>query len=111
MGVGRNLAYTKAEFFKTKGFINHIKVKSGDDDLFIQEAANKQNTAINLSQDSFTTSIPPLTFKAWFRQKRRHVSTANNYKFIHKGYWFCNISHMKNQLQTTEAKFSLSAII
>jgi glycosyltransferase involved in cell wall biosynthesis len=84
MGVGRNLAYTKAEFFKTKGFINHIKVKSGDDDLFIQEAANKQNTVINLSPDSFTTSIPPLTFKAWFRQKRRHVSTSSYYQFKHQ---------------------------
>lgn len=84
MGVGRNLAYTKSEFFKTKGFINHIKVKSGDDDLFIQEAATKENTTFTTSPKSFTTSIPPLTFKAWFRQKRRHVSTSSYYKFKHK---------------------------
>ncbi len=48
MGVGRNLAYKKSEFFKTKGFIKHIQVKSGDDDLFIQEAASKSNTAFTL---------------------------------------------------------------
>ena len=84
MGVGRNLAYTKSEFFKTKGFINHINVKSGDDDLFIQEAATKTNTTFNTNENSFTISNPPLTFKEWFRQKRRHISTSSYYKFKHK---------------------------
>lgn len=84
MGVGRNLAYTKSDFFKTNGFISHINVTSGDDDLFIQEAATKSNTTFTINPDSFTISNPPLTFKEWFRQKRRHVSTASYYKFKHK---------------------------
>jgi len=84
MGVGRNLAYTKDEFFKTNGFINHMQVKSGDDDLFIQEAATKSNTTTSLNSTSFTESNPPTTLKEWFRQKRRHVSTASHYKFKHK---------------------------
>ena len=84
MGVGRNLGYTKSEFFKTKGFINHIQVRSGDDDLFIQEAATNSNTSICLDEKSFTTSNPPETLKEWFRQKRRHVSTSSYYKFKHK---------------------------
>jgi glycosyltransferase involved in cell wall biosynthesis len=83
MGVGRNLAYTKSEFFKTNGFISHIQVKSGDDDLFIQEAATKSNTTYTINPDSFTVSPPPLTLKEWFRQKRRHVSTSSHYKFKH----------------------------
>ena len=53
MGVGRNLAYTKAEFFKNNGFINHIKVKSGDDDLFVNQIANKKKYRY-------------LLFKKWF---------------------------------------------
>ena len=84
MGVGRNLAYTKSDFFKTNGFSNHMKVKSGDDDLFIQEAATKSNTTFTIDPNSFTISNPPLTFKEWFRQKRRHVSTASYYTFKHK---------------------------
>jgi glycosyltransferase involved in cell wall biosynthesis len=84
MGVGRNLAYKKSEFFKTNGFISHIQVRSGDDDLFIQEVATKSNTTFTNNPDSFTISNPPLTFKEWFRQKRRHVSTASYYKFKHK---------------------------
>ncbi|WNH13282.1 glycosyltransferase [Thalassobellus suaedae] len=84
MGVGRNLAYTKKTFFNANGFINHIKVRSGDDDLFINQVANKKNTAITFSKASFTESIPKTSFKKWIKQKRRHVSTAKHYKFKHK---------------------------
>lgn len=84
MGVGRNLAYTKKEFFKANGFINHIKVRSGDDDLFVNQVANKTNTAICISQDSFTESIPKSSFGTWLKQKRRHISTAKYYKLKHK---------------------------
>ncbi|WP_452221675.1 glycosyltransferase [Lacinutrix salivirga] len=84
MGVGRNLAYKKEEFFNTNGFIKHIQVRSGDDDLFINEAANSNNTTVCFSKDSFTYSKPKTTLKAWFTQKRRHVSTANLYKVKHK---------------------------
>ncbi len=84
MGVGRNLAYTKSEFFKTNGFIKHLQIRSGDDDLFIQEAATKENTTISTSSKSFTISNAPETLKEWFRQKRRHISTAAHYKFKHQ---------------------------
>lgn len=84
MGVGRNLAYTKKEFFNANGFISHIKVRSGDDDLFINQIATPKNTAICFSKDSFTESVPKTTYKDWFKQKRRHVSTAKHYKVKHK---------------------------
>tara|TARA_R110002095_G_scaffold56655_3_gene48540 strand:+ start:1916 stop:2920 length:1005 start_codon:yes stop_codon:yes gene_type:complete len=84
MGVGRNLAYTKKEFFDANGFINHIKLRSGDDDLFVNQIATQNNTTICFSKDSFTESIPKTTFKGWFKQKRRHVSTAKHYKMKHK---------------------------
>jgi glycosyltransferase involved in cell wall biosynthesis len=84
MGVGRNLAYTKQEFFKVKGFIKHIAIKSGDDDLFINEVATSKNTTFNLTPESFTISIPKGTFNDWIRQKRRHLSTSSHYKLQHK---------------------------
>jgi len=84
MGVGRNLAYTKTLFFNNSGFKNHMQLKSGDDDLFINEVATKNNTAICFSQESFTYSEPKQTFKDWIIQKRRHISTAKFYKPIHK---------------------------
>lgn len=80
MGVGRNIAYKREEFFNNNGFINHMKIRSGDDDLFINEAANRSNTTICFSPESFTYSVPKQTFGEWFMQKRRHVSTAKYYK-------------------------------
>ncbi|WP_418602713.1 glycosyltransferase [Hwangdonia sp.] len=84
MGVGRNLAYTKTEFFKARGFMNHMKIRSGDDDLFINEAATNTNTEICFTKNSFTKSNPETQYKSWFRQKRRHISTAKHYKQNHK---------------------------
>lgn len=84
MGVGRNLAYKKSEFFKANGYVNHMKVRSGDDDLFINQIATSTNTTICYSKNSFTESIPETAFKNWLNQKRRHISTAKHYKFKHK---------------------------
>lgn len=85
MGVGRNLAYTKTTFFEANGFVNHMhRIKSGDDDLFINEVATKNNTAICILKDSFTESSPKTSFKDWILQKRRHISTASHYKNVHK---------------------------
>jgi glycosyltransferase involved in cell wall biosynthesis len=84
MGVGRNLAYTKNLFFDANGFSSHIKIPSGDDDLFVNQVATKKNTAICLSKDSFTYSIPKKTWKHWFHQKKRHLTTAKHYQFKHQ---------------------------
>lgn len=84
MGVGRNLAYKKSEFFKVNGYIKHMKIKSGDDDLFINQASDRTNTASCYSPKSFTISITKQTFKEWLQNKRRHIWTAKYYKFSDK---------------------------
>jgi glycosyltransferase involved in cell wall biosynthesis len=82
MGIGRNMAYKREEFFKVRGFMDHMKIRSGDDDLFINQSANRDNTTICYVPDSFTYSTPKTRFKDWFTQKRRHVSTAKHYKWF-----------------------------
>lgn len=79
MGVGRNLAYRKTLFFKLKGFASHYHIESGDDDLFVNQAATKQNSKIEISLESFTVSKAKKTYKGWLHQKRRHVTTAKHY--------------------------------
>lgn len=83
MGVGRNLAYKKTLFFNNKGFASHYGLSSGDDDLFVNETATRKNTAVEYSLDSHTLSIPKDSWKEWFRQKRRHFTTATRYKPNH----------------------------
>ncbi|MGH2553628.1 MAG: glycosyltransferase [Chitinophagaceae bacterium] len=84
MGVGRNLSYKKSLFIRNKGFssINHIP--SGDDDLFINKNATRENTAVVIDPDAITRSIPKTTWSSWLHQKSRHYTTAKFYKPKHK---------------------------
>ena len=84
MGVGRNLSYKKSVFFRHKGFASHKNIISGDDDLFINKAATKNNTAIVIDQGAFTLSEPPKNWRQWKSQKTRHYSTAKFYKTSQK---------------------------
>lgn len=84
MGVGRNLAYRKELFFKHKGFASHQHIMSGDDDLFVNEAATSTNTAIQIDPAAFVFTDAKKTFSSWSNQKSRHMSTGKYYKTSHK---------------------------
>lgn len=84
MGVGRNLIYRKSLFFKANGFHEHEHIASGDDDLFINQVARKQNVRVVLNRQTFVYSEPKRTWKAWYRQKTRHLTTATEYKWQHQ---------------------------
>ncbi len=80
MGVGRNLAYRRSLFFENKGFYSHLKLQSGDDDLFINEVANSKNTAVEYDPQAHTLSMPAETWREWVSQKQRHLTTCTNYR-------------------------------
>lgn len=84
MGVGRNLAYRRSVFFEKKGFGNYSHLASGDDDLFINANASKTNTALEFRKESHTRSVPASSFRNFFKQKKRHQTTARHYKFRDK---------------------------
>jgi hypothetical protein len=84
MGVGRNLAYRKSLFLDNRGFGPHLNLQSGDDDLFVNQLASRKNTRVNLSPGSITRSIPSATWKQFFKQKTRHLSTASHYRSLTK---------------------------
>lgn len=66
MGVGQNLSYTKALFFKNRGFASQNHLRFGDDDLFINQVATAKNCVIEYSKDAFTIARPNPDFKNWF---------------------------------------------
>ena len=84
MAVGRNLSYTRSKFFAVDGFKNHYHIQSGDDDLFIKDAATRKNVAIEMDPDSFVYSTPKKTLHDWVTQKQRHFTTASSYRLINK---------------------------
>jgi hypothetical protein len=95
MGVGRNLAYTSNLYYDNNGFMSHIKIPSGDDDLFVNEAATAKNVAICTDAKAFTYSLPKKKKKKWLLQKKRHYSTAKLYKPKHRillgAYYLSNL--------------------
>ncbi len=84
MGVGRNMAYTKHIFNKEGGFVKHKGILSGDDDLFVNAVATKDNVSVCYHKKSFTESVPAQSFLEWLNQKRRHITTANRYSIKHQ---------------------------
>jgi biofilm PGA synthesis N-glycosyltransferase PgaC len=94
MGVGRNLSYLKQIFYKNNGFISHYRIRSGDDDLFINRVARKSNTAIMVHPESYTLSDPKQSFENWITQKKRLLSTIRLYKLRHQlllGTYACSL--------------------
>lgn len=79
MGVGRNLAYTKELFFKEKAFSKHYHIASGDDDLFVNQAAKADNVNVCVNQEAVTYSKAKPNFKLWRLQKARHMTTSPMY--------------------------------
>lgn len=84
MGVGRNLSYNKNRFFEVGGFKKHYHLKSGDDDLFVNEAALPEKTSICLDKDAFVETFAEKDWKSYWRQKKRHLSTSWKYKWYQK---------------------------
>jgi glycosyltransferase involved in cell wall biosynthesis len=84
MGVGRNLMYSRELFYKSKGFISHYRLASGDDDLFINAVATRRNTSVEIRPESHMLSVAKGSFPQWLYQKKRHYTTAKYYQFRFK---------------------------
>ncbi len=106
MGVGRNLSYTKTIFFENKGFASHQHIMSGDDDLFIQQAAKSVQVNTVISADSFMYSPGPSDLGKFFKQKIRHLSTGKEYLSMYKA-WLGMYSISQISLYLTVISFIL----
>jgi glycosyltransferase involved in cell wall biosynthesis len=85
-GNGRNMAYSKEHFIEQKGFVKHRILQQGEDDLFINEIATGENTAVELSDQSLTlTKIND--FYEWKRQKIDRMVTQRFYKQGPVAFW------------------------
>lgn len=81
MGVGRNILYRKSAL--DQSILKQPGKLSGDDDLMVNRIANSENTAVHIHRDSLCFSPTPNTWRAFFRQKQRHLSTGSSYKLKH----------------------------
>jgi len=85
-GNGRNMAYSKEHFIEQKGFVKHRILQQGEDDLFINDIATGENTAVELSARSITlTEIN--NFADWKRYKTDRMITQRFYKRGPVAFW------------------------
>lgn len=80
MGVGGNMAYRKEIFFANKGFSANLNLHFGDDDLLINEIANRRNTRIEISPESVVECSNDNNSKAWQELRMKYNFTS---KFLH----------------------------
>ncbi|HNF47935.1 MAG TPA: glycosyltransferase [Chitinophagales bacterium] len=84
MSVGRNVAYSKDLLQQLDWSDKDYAIVSGDDDLAIQQLANKNNVDVCLNPEAFTFSHPKTTWTSWLKQKSRHTQSSWQYKPSHK---------------------------
>lgn len=82
MGTGYNLCYTRRLFFEHKGFSRTLNLTYGDDDVFISEIANGDNTAVELSHAGRVKSVEhsPADLHDAYRQRRNFTA-----QFLRRG--------------------------
>ena len=85
-GNGRNMAYLKTHFIERKGFVKYRILQHGEDDLFINEIATKENTAVELSPASVTLRETS-DFYDWKLQKIDRMITKQFYKRGPVAFW------------------------
>lgn len=81
MGIGRNLAYRKELFFNAKGFSTYLNMQRGEDDLFINQVAHKDNTRVETDVDATIRMQPVECYKDWKEEKVSYMATAR----FHRG--------------------------
>ncbi len=79
--VGRNLSYPRALLDRLGGFEHSAASLSGDDDLLVQEVARRCAAPVRFvwDADAAVPSPAPPTWRAFWRQKRRHASAGAHY--------------------------------
>lgn len=81
-GIDANIAYSRDIFFRNKGFSHSLNLHHGDDDIFINEIATPQNTAVEISPEAHISCVYRRPAKeTYLDNKMRYDFTA---KYINK---------------------------
>lgn len=102
MGIGRNLAYRKSVYEQHKGFADHLQLQRGEDDLFVNAVANKNNTQIAVEAESIVRMPVPPYKRIWYEEQLNLRVT---------GHYYRGISRLLNSIETLCcALFQLSTL-
>jgi glycosyltransferase involved in cell wall biosynthesis len=85
-GLGANLGYRRSEFYRVRGFNDHIKIRGGVDELFINQAANAKNTNVCVHPDAITLRTSFKNYMLWSHYKRQQLDFVEHFKAFEKNY-------------------------
>ena len=78
-GASRNcMGFTKSLYFSVRGF-DHLDLTAGEDDLFIQRIATKDNVSVLLTPAAHCSEQPPHSFSSWLTEIYRQGQTRQYY--------------------------------
>lgn len=78
-GASRNtLGFTKERYFAVRGF-DHLNLTAGEDDLFVQSIATKDNVSVLLSSAAHCAELQPASFHNWLTEIYRQGQTRKFY--------------------------------
>jgi cellulose synthase/poly-beta-1,6-N-acetylglucosamine synthase-like glycosyltransferase len=83
---GKNLAYRKEYFESRKGYSKYRYLDAGEDDLFINEIATKENRAVELSPESIVV-VKWVEMFDWKHFKIKRATSQHLYKKIPVLFW------------------------
>ena len=76
-----NFGYSKALFFETNGFSDHMSINQGAEDLFLKKNATSKNTVLATSAASLVKKEAPKSFSKWLDYKVAKKQIAKHYNF------------------------------
>ena len=83
-GDGGNLTYDRPLFFEHKGFLSHMHIGPGEDDLFINEVSSVTQAKVIFQPQAQMEAPAPTTKAEWLRIGRRYAETQAHYRSSHR---------------------------
>lgn len=78
-GASRNsMGFTKELYFSVRGF-DHLDLTAGEDDLFVQKIATKDNVSVLLTPMAHCAEQAPINFNSWKMEMYRQGQTRKFY--------------------------------
>ena len=90
-GASRNcMGFTKSLYFSVRGFA-HLDLTAGEDDLFIQTIATKNNVSVLLAPAAHCAERQPISFREWLLDVYRLGQTRKFYNITAKNAESCEL--------------------
>lgn len=78
---GQNMAFTKTAFFAGKGYASHMHLNYGETDFFVNQHANRKNTAVALSPSSQVRSTKKQRYADFVKEAFTRMEVEKGYTF------------------------------